>query len=1145
MSSDRLNSSNVESIDQEILIPKESFTAFRFLYGDAKEISHVSRVVLLGSIPKLWYREQNSSLLRNWTKASYSRFQKTIRGVGRGVNSTYKFGANELYKDPNIKKLLFLTRDDESDISGFTDDDGFSSDQGDGDDEEDDDDYLVDNDILGGNDSPHIASKVRRASTAAVINSVQKQPNPEASTQEKMETSKDISNNIPVSPMLDQLRRSGINGSSSIASMSNNTPMIKIEDESQISDFRSPKQNTMELPDSSVQSFYSAQENLSTENTRDQSSPPELNVSSSRISTSSIETVKPKTPETPDNLDVPQSTKSRYSSFDSNKSDQESAFSVMENPKVRFQQSSTSTKPKGKSVSAQFLKPQPEENPIILPLDPRHERALNRIKAVASRTKRHVRNDLHNINQRRIFHKLLKNYKVGEIVKMERMLVLVKQAMDSSGMVLTTFTEVEPCDTRILERWKEYIVVARTTGDFDEPILIQFYTKREIPHDETSKHSDDDLDFTLNKCCLVNFYSSLDKTIAIVKKGKVFILRCQTPTSSIHWLTFLNETLGHSNPGKLIIQIPKLSVSINIRVTSEVYQKLTEEENAEHSSLIYKNEGYLVKELPILEYLVQKIKLNLVKSGYGSIVDDWNNKNLVLAFCWRHYDRLEWIFGETLSNLFWEQSMYSTHDLELRVSSHYPAEITNENNQKLEEPAPIEGFLARLSSRRGTHRNYIHKQIFKFSYFFTNNRLLFFSRSYKALPPIPEFEYLSDCKFLSNPENFEKIRHGIPPIYHHNPYRIDDAGHIDWLNPSISSEEFGNRDRFASYEYERRVASILRADAVIDMLEIVNVKAINADSLPVTVRAADIYAWEELTGKLKDESEEMKDSFFQIEFQNGSFFTLKAPSRTIRTEWVDRLNQLVTYWKLRVENDVEKIHEVKFSNINKLSIDDYMEANVGEATPKWENSRGLADPAIHNISSNAMFRPLVRCGLLYQKPKKHTVFKNYFVCLIPGFIILYKVFVRNLSGIALPTTHYKHYLTIPLDECYIYSGSTSGIDLLKRDSEIDNVNLGRNSLPRIYKDGWISSEDEASRCFTLWFGTKRAITGKMLMKSDEGNDFNEYGSQNPGIIKMVSRLGVTGRSVVFMCRSRQERDLWVNNIYTEVERFHKAEDVKV
>lgn len=1118
--------------DEEIItIPRTSFTAFRALYGNFEEISHVSKVVLLGSIPKLWYKEQSSSILRSFTKASYTKFEKTIKDFGGVLNSGRRFGYGGT-REQNIKKFLFLTHQDldtETDAISFEDDE---------DEDEDDDDYPVNGSPIAKKHFQPVPKVEETRDIQAQNSKHEVQPPPALKPEEKMLPPKQpTTQNQSIQPPV---------------------PRIRVEEELPVSPkVKNLSHPSTQLPDSTSQTFYSAVETIST---HDPSQPGEadevqtprsvdpylgreLTATPSSFATSNIvgssqDTTPQGTEDVKNNLSIPHPTRSRNLSINSITT-QESAISTLEESRVRFSSASASRQRTG---STAFLKPEPEENPIILPLDPRHERALDRIKAVASKTKKHVKNDIKTINQKRTFHKLLKNYKVGEIIRVEKMLVLVKRKVNAHDIFHSTFTEVEPCDTRILERWKEYMVVARTTGDINEPILIQFYTKREVPHNETTKHSDDDLDFTVSKSCVLNFYSSLDKTIAIVKKDKIYILRSQTPQSAVRWLTFLNETIGNSNPGRLMINIPRLAISLNIKITKRLFNVLLDEEETKSTILVYGEHGYVVKESPIMEFLAEKIKTKLAKIGYQDTVNHWNRGNLVLAFCWRHYDRIEWIFGESLMELFWQQSMYATHDLELRLSQHYPKEVTKEGDT-WKEPTPVEGFLARLSNRRGTNRNTIQKQIFKFSYFHTNDNLLFFSRSYKALPPIPGHEFLAHPDFLSNPEHFDEVVSHVPQIYNHNTYELDDTGHVSWLKPGLAMEEFEKRDKFANYEYERRVASVLRADAVIDLLNVVEVKETDWSSLPIAVRAADNYAWGQSVD-LRNESDESKDSFFQLVLKNDVSFTLKAPSKSIRDEWIRRLNELVHYWKLRIDEDVERVYDIKLKNIERLNINDYTEANVGEATPKWETSRGIADPAIHNISSNAMFRPVIRSGMLYQKPKKHTVFRNYFVCLIPGFIILYKVFVRGPFGVTLKTSHYKHYLTIPLSECYIYSGNTSGIDLLDRESEInDNVNLDRNTLPRIYKDGWHSSEDEASRCFTLWFGTKRAIAGK-LKKENEGltENFNDYGSKNPGLIKMVNRLGVTGRSVVFMCRSRQERDLWVNNIFTEVERFQKPDE---
>ncbi|GME81994.1 unnamed protein product [[Candida] boidinii] len=47
------------------------------------------------------------------------------------------------------------------------------------------------------------------------------------------------------------------------------------------------------------------------------------------------------------------------------------------------------------------------------------------------------------------------------------------------------------------------------------------------------------------------------------------------------------------------------------------------------------------------------------------------------------------------------------------------------------------------------------------------------------------------------------------------------------------------------------------------------------------------------------------------------------------------------------------------------------------------------------------------------------------------------------------------------------------------------------------------------------------------------------------VIKNVSRLGVTGKSMFFIARSRQERDLWVTKLLNEIERFSEISEETV
>jgi hypothetical protein len=46
-------------------------------------------------------------------------------------------------------------------------------------------------------------------------------------------------------------------------------------------------------------------------------------------------------------------------------------------------------------------------------------------------------------------------------------------------------------------------------------------------------------------------------------------------------------------------------------------------------------------------------------------------------------------------------------------------------------------------------------------------------------------------------------------------------------------------------------------------------------------------------------------------------------------------------------------------------------------------------------------------------------------------------------------------------------------------------------------------------------------------------------------LRQVSRLGTPGRSIVFKCRSRAERDHWVMSVGMEIDRLQQLQDEEV
>ena len=73
-------------------------------------------------------------------------------------------------------------------------------------------------------------------------------------------------------------------------------------------------------------------------------------------------------------------------------------------------------------------------------------------------------------------------------------------------------------------------------------------------------------------------------------------------------------------------------------------------------------------------------------------------------------------------------------------------------------------------------------------------------------------------------------------------------------------------------------------------------------------------------------------------------------------------------------------------------------------------------------------------------------------------------------------------------------------------------------------------------CFVIWHGKRKSFF--RASAEDEDGKLKQR-------LKYVSRLGATGRSMVFKTRSRAERDHWVMSIGMEIERLQQAEEIRV
>lgn len=342
-------------------------------------------------------------------------------------------------------------------------------------------------------------------------------------------------------------------------------------------------------------------------------------------------------------------------------------------------------------------------------------------------------------SKRRTFRDLRReNVHSGEIIKMERMLVRI----DATGQALPDdYDENDSMktETRPVEKWREYMVVCRDSSDESSEFVLQMYKSRVI-HDvedtQTNKRAAHIVPLS-RKTTRVNLYSSLDKTIVIwipYKTGShIYIMKPRSGANSMEWYTFLRRILGWNRADILQVNVPDLSVSLRLVNPFESLENSQDVADAAEG-----DEAAIARTLNAEQVIARRITDRCVEMledspQWGDIVDVWT-RNERIGLAWKRYDRLEWVHGANEKKMYGTIAMQKSHELELRPKLHYPTDVKKKTGEKLPEPAPVEGFLVRLTSQRGADQK-LGKLFFKRLYFATINQFLVFARPAKAVPP--------------------------------------------------------------------------------------------------------------------------------------------------------------------------------------------------------------------------------------------------------------------------------------------------------------------------------------------------------------------------------------------------------------------------
>ena len=538
----------------------------------------------------------------------------------------------------------------------------------------------------------------------------------------------------------------------------------------------------------------------------------------------------------------------------------------------------------------------------------------------------------------------------GQLLKAERMLVRV----DTTKHELpNNYSENDSlkAETNTVEKWREFIVACRRSPGDETEFTIQMNKTRVIPmldKEHRSKKSAHQITL-LPKETKVNMFSSLDKTIVIWapwrKETRIYLLRPRSSASSVEWFTFLNFILGWRSPSKLRIHVPDLDV--NLELTNplrdadvlKASSTQSELEGQTHDQVAQLADGHIARD--IIDQSLEVLK----KSEFEDVFETWSKEGERIGLAWKRYDRLEWVHGANEERMYGSMAMHKTHDLELRPKRHYPTLVAKNPTMVIEEPAPVEGFLVRQTSQKGTHKRF-GKTFFKRLYFSTHNSFLCFSEPGRAFPPKPPELHELDEAGLPRASDIAKI---VPLVYSVDPYPLQN-GSIKWLSGNNYNRK-KIHDQLAYEESERSLKLLLEAEGYINLCHVVRIRRLKSDgpAPPEQGQEQEAEDSEDDDAQAADHPNNDEIRTFEIVLRNGLVIRLQAFNKETRKQWVKCLREIVEYWKLRTAEDMETYRLVRQANLDSLNVDEEMESFLGQEAQKWEVSRSVASPELFHM----------------------------------------------------------------------------------------------------------------------------------------------------------------------------------------------------
>ncbi|GAA5872147.1 hypothetical protein JCM1840_006333 [Sporobolomyces johnsonii] len=637
----------------------------------------------------------------------------------------------------------------------------------------------------------------------------------------------------------------------------------------------------------------------------------------------------------------------------------------------------------------------------------------------------------------------------------------------------------------------------------------------------------------------------------------IFLFRARTSSIAKKWIWLLYRELGGQVPRTLEISVPDLGAKIRIPVPRDLPEPQDGGVGALVSDEDREGEGYrLLTAGSVVDACVEQ----LAKVGeWRDLVEEAQRHGATFRLAWRRDGVLDWVdegvgglerdWGVVGGVAFRQESVDPV--LELRPAVHYPTIVrmppsaSSKPQQRMAEPPGVEGFVTRYRESGTNERIYLS----------THLGLLFISRPSTAHPPEPpltaQHTVNNPAAIVLAPFVFGMASIAATPEKQGKMWRrVSDRGGMkaakqeksrrEWTLKSMEAadgerlkcdlDDEDGRGMLELFEKEERKRAFLQISDARGFVSLSEIETIEHELEEAPrekwVRVVDPGGEDGL--KVADDKQRLRKlRSFVVKTRSGMTVKFECHSTNVCDEWVSRLSALVTYWRRRERVDAIRQMEISphgglvkhlppFGSSARHDDDD-------DAEPPPAREELLSSPLLAQIYNWCILdgcRAVLKHGVLHVKKGLRGMFRKRHVLLLPGTLIEYQSFQRDLYGQPLATPYHRRKFTLSLRDCYCYSGSLTAA-LLRGTTNTtawDPANTTQHHFPRCYTttDGLRTTDDDEDCTFVI-----------LRMK---------HGGHGGG-----KTFGQKGVARVYRARSKVERDQFVYALNCAIERLLRGE----